>query len=88
VNAYLFGVICQQLYSYWINREYHHWLQVVPIGKLWQVSMTLYMSSERTSLCLMHNLDSHSHRIFVVAQFMIIVVQGAMYASAIDSPNR
>lgn len=64
------------------------WLQVLQMGKLRQVSMTLYMSSERTSLCLMYYLDSHSHRIFVVAQFIVVVVQGVMYALAIDSPNR
>ena len=35
----------------------------------------------------MYYPDSHSHRIFVVTQFIVIVVQGAMYALAVNSLN-
>jgi hypothetical protein len=58
------------------------------MGKHWQVSATLYMSSEHNKcLCFMYYRNSHFHRIFVVAQFIIIVVQSAMYALDIYSPN-
>lgn len=85
VNAYLFGVVSQQLYIYWVGREYYCWWQVSRIGNFGRFRGSCICEVSTNLSHLMNYRDSHVLRVFVVAQFVIIILHSALYVLIVDS---